>query len=42
MVRQLDVGKLSEQLLVEIQRPALERTVRELLTDFAGEHGIQY
>ncbi|MCG6857112.1 MAG: phosphoenolpyruvate--protein phosphotransferase [Salaquimonas sp.] len=42
MVRMLDAGKLAEILLPEIERPAREQTIRELLTDFAGEHGILY
>ena len=42
MIRQLDAGELSAMLLPEIERPAGERTVREMLTDFAGRHGIQY
>ncbi|MEC9344052.1 MAG: putative PEP-binding protein, partial [Pseudomonadota bacterium] len=42
MIRQLDVGELAGILLPEIDRPARDATVRELLIEFAGKHGIQY
>jgi phosphotransferase system enzyme I (PtsP) len=41
MIRQLDVGRLAEALLPEIDRPAAGRTLRELLGDFAERHAIQ-
>ncbi|MCB1429921.1 MAG: phosphoenolpyruvate--protein phosphotransferase [Nitratireductor sp.] len=41
-VRQLDLGKLSSLLLPELARPVSDGTIRELLTGFARENGIQH
>lgn len=40
MVRALDVRKLSKVFLVELAKPAGDQTMREILADFADQHGI--
>ncbi|MEZ5871135.1 MAG: phosphoenolpyruvate--protein phosphotransferase [Nitratireductor sp.] len=41
-LRQLDLGKLESVLIPELARPVSEGTIREMLTGFAMENGIQY
>jgi phosphotransferase system, enzyme I, PtsP len=40
MARAVDLGKLTETVVGAIDEPVRDRTMRELLTDFANQHGI--
>ena len=42
MLLTLNVGKISKIVLAQLQEPSTGQTMRELLTDFADEHGIPY
>ena len=42
MIRALKIDELEGELLPALQEPPRERTMRELLADFADQHGIPY
>ena len=42
MLLAMNVEKLSKIVLAQLQEPSTGQTMRELLTDFADEHGIPY